>query len=227
MKETELYAPIRDFLVSNGYEVQAEVKNCDIVAKKDDNLIVIEMKTSANLSLLIQATDRQRISDSVYVAIPAPKKRRSSQWRGTQRVLRQLELGLITVNPGSVLHTVQVEFDPMPYQKQKRGRRARAVIQEIHDRSGDYNVGGSTRRELMTAYRESAIQIAYWLSINGPMKPADLRVLGTGEKTTSILAKNHYGWFQRVDRGIYQATAKGMGALEQYPEIVEQLEKQI
>ena len=30
-----------------------------------------------------------------------------------------------------------------------------------------------------------------------------IRALGTGEKTGPILAANHYGWFERIARGLY------------------------
>ena len=36
-KETDLYEPIRAFLEEEGYQVQAEVKHCDIAAEKDGN----------------------------------------------------------------------------------------------------------------------------------------------------------------------------------------------
>ncbi len=96
-RETDLYQPIRDYLIENGYTVRSEVINCDITAVKDDDLIVIELKRSANIELLIQATERQRITDSVYVAIPTPKTK-GSRWRGIKRVLRMLEVGLMVVS---------------------------------------------------------------------------------------------------------------------------------
>lgn len=222
MKETDLYPPVKAYLESHGYEVRAEVKNCDIVAIKDDELVVVELKTSANIQLLIQATDRQRISDSVYVAIPAPAKRRTKQWRGITHLLRRLELGLMTVAMNSKSTRVQVEFDPMPLQKRKPAHRRRAVIREIADRSGDYNVGGAHRRKLMTAYREKAILVACCLAEHGPLSPRELRKLGTGPKTLGILSNNHYGWFQRVSRGVYQLTDKGAAELENYPELTTQ-----
>ncbi len=222
MKETDLYPPVKEYLESHGYEVRAEVKNCDLVATREDELVVVELKTSANIQLLIQATDRQRISDSVYVAIPAPQKRRTKQWRGITHVLRRLELGLMTVAMDSPSKRVQIEFDPVPFQKRKPSHRRRAVIKEIADRSGDYNVGGTHRQKLMTAYREKAILVACCLAENGPMSPKELRNLGTGPKTLGILSNNHYGWFQRVARGVYQITDKGVSELEKYPEITAQ-----
>ena len=40
-KETDLYAPIRAFLEEEGYQVQAEVKHCDIAAVKDGQLVTL------------------------------------------------------------------------------------------------------------------------------------------------------------------------------------------
>jgi hypothetical protein len=95
-----------------------------------------------------------------------------------------------------------------------------AVIEEIGRRSGDFNVGGSTRRPLVTAYRENAIQIACYLADSGEMSPRQLRALGAGPKTLSILARNVYGWFSRVGRGLYAVTPKGREVLSKYPELI-------
>ena len=59
------------------------------------------------------------------------------------------------------------------------------------------------------------------------MKPAELRAYDTGKKTTSILSANHYGWFQRIDHGIYQLTDQGKTDLAKYPEIVARCEQKL
>ncbi len=217
-RETDLYQPIRDYLIENGYTVRSEVINCDITAVKDDDLIVIELKRSANIELLIQATERQRITDSVYVAIPTPKTK-GSRWRGVQRVLRMLEVGLMVVSFDGRKPMVKVMFDPLPYDRKKQKRRRRAVLKEIAERSGDYNTAGSTRQKVITAYRESAIHIACCLDKFGPLSPRQLRSLGTAEKTLSILSNNYYGWFQRIARGVYELTAVGTTGLSEYPHL--------
>ena len=208
MLETELSAPVKAYLESHGYQVNCEVKDCDIVATRGDDLIIVELKMSVNLTLLVQATKRQSISDSVYVAVPAPTKR-NRQWRGTLTVLKRLEVGLLLVEEGAMGMVVSKQFDPIPYQRKKNTRSRRALLTEVADRSGDYNVGGSTKTTLMTAYRENAILIACCLSKLGPSSPKSLRNLGTGGKTTSILSANHYGWFQRVEKGVYELTDQG------------------
>ncbi len=99
MKETDLYKPIHDYLAKLGYTVQAEVNHCDIIARKGDDLIVIELKTRFGLDLLIQAAERQSITDSVYVALPGPMKMgKRNRWPQKKRLLRRLELGLILVH---------------------------------------------------------------------------------------------------------------------------------
>ncbi|HIL84272.1 MAG TPA: hypothetical protein EYG52_12275, partial [Pseudomonadales bacterium] len=103
-------------------------------------------------------------------------------------------------------------------------RSRRALLTEVADRSGDYNVGGSTKTTLMTAYRENAILIACCLSKLGPSSPKSLRNLGTGDKTTSILSANHYGWFQRVEKGVYELTDQGNVDSRSFKQIYKQAE---
>ena len=219
--ETDLYGPIRDYLVANGYAVQAEVKHCDVTARKGDDLIVVEMKLRCSLDLLIQATKRQRITDSVYVAIAKPAGWGSNRrFLGVKRVLRQLELGLILVSFGGPGPTVEIEFHPLPYRRQKRKSARRAVIKEMEQRSGDYNVGGGSRRKQMTAWREVAVHIACCLERFGTLAPRQLRALGTGPKTQSVLGSElSYGWFTRVAPGLYDITAKARAELADWPEV--------
>ena len=219
LSETDLYPPIADYLVAQGYTVRSEVLNCDITAVRGDDLIVIEMKRSFSTALLVQATKRQRITDSVYVAIPRPK--RSQALRDIKHLLRRLEIGLILVSfRRRKKPTVQVAFHPVPFQRQKRSRAKKAVLTEIAHRSGDFNNGGSCRQKLVTAYRENAIQIACSLDALGPLSPKQLRALGTGPKTHSILYSDFYGWFERIDRGVYALRPQARAELRQYPELV-------
>jgi hypothetical protein len=43
-----------------------------------------------------------------------------------------------------------------------------------------------------------------------------LRDLGTGPKTLSILSSNFYGWFERIERGIYALKPQGKAEMEQF-----------
>ncbi len=221
LREADLYAPLRAYLESLGYTVRAEVNGCDVGATKGEDLVLVELKKSLNVSLLVQAVERQRATDSVYVGIPRPKGSAwTRQWRGVRRLLRRLELGLIFIAPRSRVRPVEVVLHPEPYTKRKRSHVRRAMIIEMAGRSGDYNTGGSTRRKLVTAYRETALRIAHLLAANGPMTTRALRALGTGPKTTAILYDDVYQWFQRVSLGTYALTEKGEAALAEYADLV-------
>jgi hypothetical protein len=221
--ESDLYEPIRDYLITQGYTVRSEVHNCDITATKDEELIVVELKLSFNLVLLYQATQRQRLSDSVYVAFPRPAKMgRGSRWKDTKRLLRRLELGLILVSFATKKPRVEVVFHPIAAPRRKDHRARKAVIREIEGRSVDHNRGGSTRRKLVTAYREEALRIAVCLDIHGSASPKQLRSMNTGSRTQSILYNDVYGWFERIGHALYALRPEGTAALGEYPELVDQ-----
>ncbi|MCH7908323.1 MAG: hypothetical protein IIB38_01755 [Candidatus Hydrogenedentes bacterium] len=220
-RETELYAPVRDYLTELGYTVRGEVKGCDIAAVRDKELIVVELKRTLSIDLLIQATQRQTAADAVYIAIPRPAKMtRNGRWRGIKRLLRRLELGLIIVTFTSDGAEVRLVEHPVLAAKRRDRKRHRVILRELAGRSGDHNVGGMNRKKVLTAYRESALRIACCLERFGPMSPKDLRALETGTKTQRILHRNVYGWFDRVERGVYEVNASGREALDEYPELV-------
>jgi hypothetical protein len=223
LRETDLYEPIRNYFASQGYTVRAEVADCDVVAYKGGELTIIELKRRFSADLLIQAIDRQRITDSVYVALPGPfNLRRGSRWHGIKKLLSRLEIGLIVVDPKPASPQIKVVSHPSPYRRRRLEQKRLAVLEEMIGRSGNRNLGGSTRQELVTAYRETAIHIACCLKRYGPLAPRQLRPLGTGSKTTSILYKDVYGWFERLVRGVYTLSSRGRDALERYPDLVDE-----
>ena len=218
MIETELYAPIKAHFEARGFDVQGEVKHCDLVASTaDGELIVVELKTGVNLSLLIQATERQAITENVYVAVPKKSYRRK-QWQGIQRVIKQLGLGLLVVSISPLSTNVNEHFAPQPMRITNK-RKRNAVDKEIRGRISSYNIGGSTGTEIMTAYKQNAIIIACFLEKLGESSATHLRTYGTPDNTRVILADNHYGWFKRVKRGVYswdEAVAIGE---KKYPDL--------
>ncbi len=219
MTETDLARPLSDWLSAQGYTVRSEVKDCDIAALRGDELLIVEIKKSLNLALIVQAAERQRMTDRVYVAVPRP----ANKWkwwrenRGVFHLLRRLELGLILVSPSNP--GVDVVFPPKPLVRRRRAPSRRAVVAEIAGRLADFNTAGSNRTPLVTAYRESAVHVACALRGRGGMAPAELRRLGTGPKTQSILRNNVYGWFERLDRGLYRLSERGLRELKDYPEL--------
>lgn len=104
-----------------------------------------------------------------------------------------------------------------------RMRKAAArLLKEFEGRSGDFNVGGSTRRKLVTAYRERSLQCALALYCHGPSAPRNIREWTGCANAGAILRDNYYGWFDRVQKGVYRLTPAGEQALREYSEITSQ-----
>jgi len=221
--EADLYEPIQKHFSKQGYRVNGEVHDCDLTAVKDEELIIVELKLNLNIDLLLQATRRQRLTDLVYIAIPKPKRISRKRWNDIIQLVRRLELGLIIVSLAGNRKKIEFKVHPEPYKRMtsKNTRKKAALIKEIEGRSADYNIGGSNKTKIMTAYKENCIQIACYLEKLGQMSPKALVALGTGDKTPLILQKNYYKWFERVERGIYVITEQGKADLENYPELVE------
>jgi hypothetical protein len=222
--EVDLYKPIQTYLVRKDYQVYGEVKDCDIAAVKGDELVVVELKLTLNVDLLIQATKRQRLTDIVYIAIPKPKySLRSKRWTDICHLARRLELGLIVVSFSGKRSKADIILHPTPFDRRKsmqqNKRKRAALMTEINGRSADFNVGGSNRTKIMTAYKENCIQIACYLEQLGPLSPKALVQMETGSKTSSILTKNYYGWFERIKRGVYVISEKGKQELKEYPDL--------
>lgn len=207
--ETELYLPVKTFLTGQGYDVKAEVGAADIVACRDDaDPVIIELKTGFTLSLFHQAIERQSMTDAVYIAVARGTGRRFRQsLKSNTKLARRLGLGLMTVRLSDGF--VEVHLDPTPYAPRKSKPRKERLLREFSRRVGDPNTGGSTRVTLVTAYRQDALRCAAHLVENGPSRGADVAKATGVERATRMMADDHYGWFERVDRGVYALTPKG------------------
>ncbi|MDE9449742.1 hypothetical protein J3R80_04570 [Aliiroseovarius sp. Z3] len=210
--ETELYAPVKSWLEGMGYEVKSEVGPADVVALREGAPpVIIELKAGFSLTLLQQAVARQAVTDLVYVAVPRwTGKPGWRAFKGNLRLCRRLGLGVLSVRLKDGL--VQVHTDPGPFQPRKSKVKSARILSEFARREGDPNTGG-TNGKLVTAYRQDAEKLAACLAKEGPMKGAAL-AKATGVATaTRMMAINHYGWFVRVERGVYGLTDEGRAAL--------------
>jgi hypothetical protein len=88
-------------------------------------------------------------------------------------------------------------------------------VAEHQRRIGDPVLGGSTRSPIMTAYRQQALACAAALAV-GPGHVRDPRE--TIPDAGKILLHNVYGWFDRVERGVYVLTDAGRAALKCWPQ---------
>jgi hypothetical protein len=64
----------------------------------------------------------------------------------------------------------------------------------------------------MTAYRQDALRCGAGLW-PAPLKASILAKATGVTRAATILRDDHYGWFQRVERGIYALTDKGRAEL--------------
>ncbi len=215
MKESDLYAPIKKFLESQGYVVKAEIKGCDVVATRDDELVVVELKTGANLKLLMQAVDRKGLTDHVYVGVPWDCATIRTDNKEFVKLLRMLCIGLLLVDTET--SAVEAVVDPGPYQPRKQPAKKNRLLKEFTELVGDPNTGGSaTKKGRMTVYRQRAILIARHLKQHGPTKASLVRDALGIKKARNILYGNVYGWFESLGKGMYQLSPRGERELQNW-----------
>ena len=220
-KETDLYPPLKSWLESTGFTVHGEVKHCDVAACRNGELTLIEIKRTVNLELLLQLVRRQEAADTVYAAVLAPPAI-TRRWRELSKLLKRLEVGLILIHMERPKPLVQVAFHPIRQAPRRNKATTKALLTEMDGRGQDMNTGGSNRVKLVTAYRLQALDVARTLQLLGKSSPRQLTVGGSPTKTGNILRANHYGWFERVARGMYQLTPEGEKALVQYQQVFDQ-----
>jgi hypothetical protein len=209
--ETNLYQPIKDFLYQLGFEAKGEVCGCDVVALNNDEpvaLIICELKLSFSLELILQAVDRSTACDEIWIAVQAKKngRGRESDPRA-KKLCRYLGFGLLRVDPSN---SVEVIVKPQPWKPRRDTKLRSRILEEYNKRQGDPSVGGSTRKPIMTAYRQQAILCARTID-QGVTKLSELKK--TVPDAAKILQRNVYGWFNRRERGHYVLSDSGKLAI--------------
>lgn len=211
--ETSLYLPVKWFLEAAGYAVKGEIGGCDIVGLSDGDptvMVVCELKLAFNLELILQAVDRAAAADEVWIAARVSAKGRGRETDKRYRDLcRRLGIGMLGVSDADEVSVLVSSVSPMPRSNPKRRTR---LIREHRRRQGDPALGGSTRTPIMTAYRQQALACAAAL-VAGPLRPRDLAA--AAPTAGQILRNNYYGWFERIDRGLYGLSEEGTKALLQ------------
>lgn len=214
--ETALYLPVKRFLEAQGFSVKGEICGCDLVAVRGDEppLVVIgELKLNFNLELLLQGVDRTAACDEIWLAVRSSTRGRENDSR-VHKLCRLLGFGLLGV---SARGQVNVFIEPAPWQPRRNNKRRVKILREHTRRIGDPVAGGSTKMPLMTAYRQAALACAAAL-MEGPQSTRALKA--DVPDAPKILLDNVYGWFERVERGIYALTGDGRAALLRWPQTV-------
>lgn len=223
VKETDLYLPIKAFLEDKGYIVKSEIKGCDIVASLEERLVVIELKKGFTMDLVLQGVDRKSVTDYVYLAIFRPKSTKGNRWRRIIKLCRMLSLGLIVVANKGNESLVEVVVDPGKYAPKVSKKKSASTRKEFNNRITDFNLGGSNKTPILTAYKENALLIALLLKEKGPMQVKDIKKTTNIENAGQILQGNFYNWFTRIKVGVYEINDLGLKGLTDYEHVMEYL----
>jgi hypothetical protein len=214
--ETSLYLPVKGFLEKAGYVVKGEIGGCDLIGLSEDDppvVVICELKLTFNLELILQAVDRAAVCDEVWIAARISAKGRGRETDKRYRDLcRRLGIGMLGVSDAGDVSIIVGSVTPMPRTNPKRRSR---LMREHQKRRGDPALGGSTRAPVMTAYRQQALGCAAAL-VEGPLRVRDIRP--SAPDAGKILLSNVYGWFERLDRGVYGLTDAGRDALKRWPQ---------
>ncbi len=227
VREEELYIPIKKHYERLGYQVKSEVLHCDLVAihPEHQTTIIVEMKKTFNLALLLQGIERLRINSRVVLAVERNRKKsgaHNQRFGDLTELCRMLGLGLMTVTFYKTKPPV-IEMLCEPGDAPQRGIRRKKqarLLTEFRERSGDYNVGGSHGRKLVTAYREKALRCALALEQGGLLAPREVAAATGNSRSGETLRNNYYGWFERVERGKYRLRPEGVAALAEYRDVI-------
>ena len=214
-READLSPPLKAFLTRQGYEVKGEVGPADIVARKGDEVVIVEIKLGFSLALFHQGVDRLALSDQVYLAVPAGGKAKAL--KANVRLARRLGLGVLTVRARDGF--VEVLATPGPYAPRK-SRKKQVRLKRAFDRlDGDPNAGGATRHGLVTGYRQDALKCARFLAVHGASQGARVKDWAEVPDATRIMRDDHYGWFRKVSRGVFELTEAGRQGLKDWADV--------
>jgi hypothetical protein len=216
LEEKSMYLPVKELLEKNGFIVKGEIGEIDVFGMNLAFSVAVELKTKISLKLLYQAVERQKIAESVYVAIPADaKKSHLDSYRHFIHLLRRLEIGLIIVNN----EKAYIELESIPFDRNKsvsrNQKKKNIIVSEFTNRTNSLNIGGSKGKKV-TYYRELSLRIGSFLKEGINSSPKQIKAATGIENTSSILQKNYYGWFIRLSRGCYGLSPIGKREVQEY-----------
>jgi hypothetical protein len=212
--ETSLYPSVKRYLESLGFAVKGEICGCDVVALRGDRspvVVICELKLGFNLDLVLQGVDRSAACDEVWLAVRASTRGHVGDPR-VRKLCRLLGFGLIGV---SSTGQVEILVQPGPWRPRRNPKERSRLVDEHQRRRGDPALGGSSRSPIMTAYRQQALACAASLAA-GPRRTRDVK--SAVPDAPKILLRNVYGWFVRVERGVYGLSEEGRAALVRWPQ---------
>lgn len=227
MTESDLFLPIKKHFETMGFVVDGEVGGLDMLLKKDDEHIAIELKNDLNLKVMIQAAKRQKLFESVYVAVWSPKNLVTKTFKDKVYLINRLGIGLILVSKRT--KRVNVYQEPIMhsvenYRKMNR-KRKKKIVDEFDKRKIKKNVGGVTKQKILTAYKEDSLLVLDQIYNNGSMKAAEIKKETGIDRAYGIVYNNHYGWFIKEGKGMYGMSSDGKLAYDEHEPLIAEMKK--
>ena len=226
--ERDLFGPVKEYFEKQGYICDGEVEDIDLYMERGEEHVAVELKVDLDFKALRQAALRQKYVETVYIAVFKPKSLKNTAYRDKLYLLKRLGIGLLLVSKRSL--EVQVANEPLVtelsvYQKQNRNKKKKLTA-EFSKRRTKNNVGGVRGEKLISAYREDALLVLdACAELGGEVKGREVRKFCNIEKTADILRSNYYGWFEKIETGVYRVTDAGYAALEEFEDTVYKLKR--
>jgi len=228
MLEEDLSIPLIKFFKNQGYIIDGEVLDIDLLAIKEDQVIAVELKLDFNYKVISQAAKRQKLFEHVYIATKTPKNLSNSAFQDKIYLLKRLGIGLILINEKDLsfkIYQNPIVSELTTFQKRNKKKQVRA-IKELKNRTIRNNNGGISKQKLLTAYKEKALLVLNDLYHNKIDSPKNIRERINVNDCGSILYQNYYGWFEKVSKGIYQLSELGRSSYKEYEEIIKLLKEE-
>lgn len=198
MKESDLYNPVKGFLVEKGCEgIYGEVGTCDVLALQGDTNWIVELKTNLSFKLIDQAIDRTRIGHYVYIAIP---KRKSGIPRCVKEILTNHHIGLLEVGKRSVKETIPATYNPLAnnrkaFQRVRKLIRTYSVTQVGGVKSGesitDYSITMDKVKEFLSEHHET------WFTVDKILESCETHYSNPKRSLTATLQEKwNEGWVE-------------------------------
>lgn len=185
LKETELYEPVKNLLKRDlgCSDVYGEIQNCDVVGKRGNYDVIVELKTALNFKVILQAIDRKNNGAYTYIAVPKPKGR-TEHFSIYRNFIKPHGIGLIYVEEYTTKKNLYEKYndDGIPFCKFRASVVHKAKINHLYVRHRiggisqlsngieeweKKNVGGSKGGEIITAYSIMIDDVKEYLKVNG------------------------------------------------------------
>jgi hypothetical protein len=163
--EADLAEKVVAYLRGEGWTVYPEIQVksfgaiADIVAVRDDEVMVIETKMSFGLEVLGQAHEWKSLATYVAAGVPASKKRSKARSFG-QHVCWNLGIGLITVDQATGY--VREQLAP----RKTEGAKTKVILDTLTEAHKTYAKAGNADKKYLTKFKVTIQHLVKYVRAN-------------------------------------------------------------